>query len=335
MQKFKAVFKRKESPIAYFSAMGGDIPIVEKIGFGKDNQVIPIPVVKGSHPRGKFRRWLGKQVLLRNENQIKGLQDYSKRIAIATALLFSGSLTSGFKFKDDNTFNAQVKLFEEDSFGKYFGYMLTGLDNKRSSFLIGHIVPAIKGFNDDENTVAVNPETFKVRGVKFGNNKYAEITEPLTTILSSRKAPILKEITEVVEKNKADEEELEFLKKLLAVQSEGSKQDVQNLLYFEVINSGFDMVQELLIASNDEKEIEGILTAYHKYFNEVDKTLGGLSARGYGHIEEMIIEGFTPNETALNEFIDSIDLKKITDMVLYDEEEVGKKVKKLEGKQKK
>ncbi len=316
MEKFTVVFKRKKSPIAYFSALSSDIPVVEKIGYSKGEAVINIPVVKGSHFRGRFRRWLGREVILRNIDSIKNEKDFSKRVSVLTALFYSGSLTSGIKFKSENTFVVQKELFEVDKFGKYLGYMITGLDNKRSSFLIGHALPSIKGFNDTENAQSVSDENLKEITFKLPSGKVVSITEPLTKVISSRKAPIMKEVIETLGEN---EEVLEDLRALLSKQSKESKEkeDVQNLLYFEVINSGFDLVQEILI-DGDEKDIVALLTAYQKFFGEVDRTIGGLSARGFGHLEGIIIENFTPNESALDEFIKSIDLKKITDLIIYE-----------------
>ncbi len=319
MREFNVVFRRKEgSPIAYFSAVETDIPTVEKIGYEINGQIIPIPVVKGSHTRGKFRRWFAKQVILQNKHQIEKEKDFSKRIAVLTALMFSGSLTDGFKFAEENTFVIQKKLTEEEIFGKYFGYMITGLDNKRSSLLLGHLIPAIKDFNDDVgfDINTVSDESFEVVNFKLPNGKFVTITKPLTLILSSRKAPIMKDVANLIPEDAVDN-----LRYLLSKQSKESKEkeDVQNLLYFEVINSGFDIVQTIYIDSNDDVEIKGILTAYLKYFNEVDPTLGGLSARGFGHLEEVKIDGFTPDEDALKEFISKVDLKLITDLILYGE----------------
>ena len=319
MQTFKVVFKRKESPIAYFSAMDTDIPSVEKIGFNKNNAIIPIPVVKGSHNRGKFRRWFAKEVIIRNLDQIKGEKDFSKRMAILTALFFSGSLTAGFKFKEENTFKIQKQLSEKDIFGRYFGYMITGLDNKRSSLLLGHLVPVIKDYNDDVNVdvETVDSSSFEVINLKLPSGKWINITKPLTVVLSSRKAPIINDVSDVIKET--DEKIIEDLENLLSKQSkeEKEKKDVQNLLYFEVINSGFDLVQDIHIDSNDEVEIKGILTAYIKYYNEIDKTIGGLSARGFGHLDKVVVDGFTPDEEAFEEFIRKIDLKIITDLILY------------------
>ena len=152
--------------------------------------------------------------------------------------------------------------------------------------------------------------------IKLPSGKWVNITKPLTVILSSRKAPIINDVSDVV--MQVDENIIGDVKDLLSKQSsKEGKEDVQNLLYFEVINTGFDLIQTIHIDTNDEIEIKGVLTAYSKYYNEIDKTIGGLSARGFGHLEKVIIEDFIQDEEAYEKFIKRIDLKLITDLILY------------------
>jgi len=318
VNKFRVIWRRK-APISYISPIGENQ--VEKLGFNKNGTVVKIPVVKGSHFRGRFRRWFARKIILENIGQIEKEKDFKERLAILTALFYSGSIVKGYKITEKNILKVKEALNEEDKFGKYFGYMIKDLDNKRSSFIVGHSYPAILGFNakEDEDIRYVIPdviEELKIKTDESAKAKWFEITYPLTIVVGGRKAGVLDELTKILKEKNLPEEYIEEAKRFLFEQSKSeTKTDIQNLLYEEVINSGFDMVQELIFENAEEEDIKAVLTAYHKFFNEEEPFVGGKVARGFGLIEKMEVEGFTPDEDALQKFIKSIDLKAITDLI--------------------
>ncbi|NPA53858.1 MAG: hypothetical protein GXO21_04250 [Aquificae bacterium] len=325
MKNFRVIWERK-APISYISPVG-DGTTVEKIGFNKDGSIVKIPVVKGSHFRGRFRRWIARKILLENLHKIEKEKDFKKRLAVATALFYSGSIVKGYELTEKNVLKIKEILSKEDKFGKYFGYMIKDLDNERSRFIVGHAYPAILGYNvkEGENIEYVVSDSFQEIRIKTDESakaKWFDITYPLTVVIGGRKAGVLDEISKVIKEKNLPEEYLKEVEDFLDKQSKSEKTDTQNLLYEEVINSGFDLIQELAFEGEDidEKDITAILTAYYKFFNEIEPFIGGKVVRGFGRIEKMEIEGFTPDENALDEFIKSIDLKTITDIVELKEE---------------
>jgi len=324
MKHYKVRFKRAEgSPIYYPSVIH---PLgVEKIMVQTSSGYKPVPIVKGSHTRGKFRRWLAKQIMLRNLHQIKDLPDFNKRVSIITALYYSGSLVKGISLNADSLL-VQKFIEEKDKFGKYFGYMITGVDNKRSLFFTGHLIPDV-----DFDKIEIHTRIEKL------GDKYVELAEPLTTTLSGRKAGIISEVASLFKDDEKLPEIIADLKALLSKQTNDSKddkEDTENILQFEVINSGFDMVQDLYFYSDNEDEIKGILTAYYKYFNEVDKTIGGNSSKGYGLLKGIEIEGFEPDERAYEEYISSIDIRTLSELINYNLSAETKREKRERKKEK-
>jgi len=321
-ETFRVIWKPK-SPISYISPIGENQ--VEKAGLNKDGQVVRVPIVKGSHFRGRFRRWFARKVLLENIGQIEKEKDFKERIAVLTALFYSGTIVKGYKITEKNILKVKEVLSEKDRFGKYFGYMIKDLDNERSSFAVGHAYPAILGYNakEDEDVRYVIPDTIeeiKVKTDESSKAKWFDITYPLTIVVGGRKVGVLDELRKVIKAKGLSEDYLQEVEAFLSEQSKSDKTDTQNLLYEEVVNSGFDLIQELVFDTEEEKDIVAILTAYHKFFNEVEPFIGGKIVRGFGLIEKMQIENFTPDEKALEEFIKSINLKEITDLIKLSKE---------------
>ena len=317
VEKFKVIWRPK-APISYISPIGENQ--VEKAGINKGGQIVKVPIVKGSHFRGRFRRWFARKVILENIEQIEGEKDFKERMAILTALFYSGSIVKGYKITEKNILKVKEALNEEDKFGKYFGYMIKDLDNERSSFIVGHCYPAILGVNvkEDEDVRYVLPEVIEELKIKTGESnkaKWFDITYPLTIVVGGRKVGVVDEMRKIIKQKELPEEYIEEVEALLSEQSKTEKTDTQNLLYEEVINSGFDLIQELSFEDADEKDIAAILTAYYKFFNEEEPFIGGKVARGFGIVEKVNIEGVNPDEEALDEFVKSIDLKKITDLI--------------------
>ncbi|MEM3859534.1 MAG: hypothetical protein QW478_09040 [Candidatus Micrarchaeaceae archaeon] len=335
MVKVKVVLKRRQnSPIIYLS----DENQIEKIGMTVNGNFYPIPAIKGSHFRGRFRRWFAKKILQSNLLQIKQEKDYHERFAILTALLYSGSIVKGMAIRDDNMLKAVKDLEAVDKFGKYFGYMITGLANKRSDLSIGFAVPAIKGVNvdDDVNCLAYPVDLVELeykKAIPIGGGKFLrDITMPLVVILVSRKAGVVDEIIDIIE----DEQQLNNVLDFLGTQSsiEKDKKDTNNIFYIEAINTGFDLIQDIIIDSNDEKDITAILTAYKSFFKE-NPFIGSYATQGYGIIDDIIIDGIQENEEVLDEFIKSINLKEITDIIKFDRAKVDEAKKKKDEKKNK
>lgn len=327
MVKVKAVIKRREdSPIIYLSNSG-----IEKINMVVDGKSYPIPVVKGSHFRGRFRRWLAKKILQENIEQIKKEKDFSQRFAVLTALFYSGSIVNGIEIRDNNMLKAIRDLEVADKFGKYFGYMITGLANRRSDLSIGFAVPIIEGVNDDKDIpcLAYSGQLEYVRAISTGGgNAVYDITKPLVAILVSRKAGVVDEVIDIVE----DENQLKDVLDLLSVQTaKDGKADTNNIFFIEVMNTGFDLIQNIVIDTDDEKDITAILTAYRKFFRE-NPHIGSYFTQGYGLIEDIIIPDIEENEKALEEFIKSINLKEITDIIKFSREKIKKEKEEKEKK---
>lgn len=319
MKTFRVIWRRNV-PISYFSTVNEGQ--VEKIGLQSNEKVVKIPVVKGSHVRGRFRRWLAKKIILENINQIEKEKDFKERIAILTALYFSGSLVKGYKITEKNILKLKKELEEKDRFGKFFGYMIKDMDNERASFVTGHLYPALKGVNveGNEDIKNVDPEILTEIKINAGD-KWFEITYPLTIVLGGRKAGIVDDIRKIISEKQLPDDFLNEVEELISLQSKKEKSDTKNILNYEVINSGFDLIQLLdFESSSEEYEIEGILTAYLKFFNEVEPFLGGNVTRGFGRVEKVEIKGFQPSEEAFKKYVSSVDLKTITDMIKLSKE---------------
>lgn len=329
MVKVKAVIRRRQdSPIIYLSNDG-----IEKIGMVVNDKLYPVPAIKGSHFRGRFRRWFAKKILQENMWQIKAEKDFSERFAVLTALFYSGSIVNGIDIRDNNMFKAIRDLEAVDKFGKYFGYMITGLANRRSDLSIGFAVPIIVGVNDDESIpcLAYSGNLEYVKAIPIGNgNAVYDITKPLVAILVSRKAGMVDEVIDLVE----DEKQLKDTLDLLSVQTtKDGKSDTNNIFFIEVMNTGFDLIQNIVIDSNNDKDITAILTAYKKFFME-NPHIGSYFTQGYGLIEDIIIPEVEENEKALEEFIKSINLKEITDIIKFSREKIEKEKEKKKNNKK-
>ncbi|GAB6075253.1 RAMP superfamily CRISPR-associated protein [Desulfurobacterium crinifex] len=335
MKQYRVLIRRKEgSPILYTSRTEGNLTLVEKEPMNIRDKIFEVPVIKGSHFRGRLRRFIGKAVFEKKAEKISKLKGREKQSAFTTAiLLYFGGSALATDINDG--YEVYQELLQIDPFYRYFGYMIPDIPNTRSALSVGFALPVIEGVTADKSLIedfslkAVSPDEVRIEPVEIAGTKFF-ITKPFIAIETSRKAGILSEAYSLAEEG--FKEELKETEEVIASYAEKrdgkQKRDLENLLNYEVMAPAFDLIQVITFTDDDEEMQKGILTGYIKLFKQ-EPFIGGRAAAGYGLVEEITIldeEGnrIEPDEKALEHFIDSIDLSKVAELLALKKKE-GKK----------
>jgi hypothetical protein len=323
--------RRKGSPISYIS---GVVPptskqnytAVEKEDLYVGDKVVPVPIVKGSHFRGRLRQFLAEKVLEAKAEFIEGLPEKKKQKIFKTVTLcyFVGNIQEN---ENAGSFEVVGELVKADAFFKYFGYMVANLPSYRSLMSMGFAVPAIEGVTIEKslaetfNLAHVKPSSIEVHRVEIVGGVSVYVPVPLVDVETYRVSGKLEKIEKLGSLLNADTAEVkEIIKSYTSGKGkEKEKEDMQNILFAEVIAPSCDLVQKITFLDDEEELHRGILTAYMMLF-EREPFVGGRVSAGYGLIDEVIVldEGgnrVEKDENALKKFIDSIDLERITELI--------------------
>jgi CRISPR/Cas system CMR subunit Cmr6 (Cas7 group RAMP superfamily) len=335
MKQYRVLIRRKEgSPILYTSRTERNLTLVEKEPMNIGNKIFDVPVIKGSHFRGRLRRFIGRAVFEKKAEKISKLKEREKQSAFTTAILlyFGGSALA----TDVNDgYKVYQELLQVDPFYRYFGYMIPDIPNTRSALSVGFALPVIEGVTADKSLIedfslkAVRSDEVRIELVEIAGTKHF-VTKPFIAIETSRKAGILSEAYPLAEKEfKKELKETEEIIASYAEKKDGKqKRDLENLLNYEVIAPAFDLIQVITFTDDDEEMQKGILTGYVKLFKQ-EPFIGGRATAGYGLVEEIIIldeEGnrIEPDEKVLEHFIDSINLPKVAELLALRKKESRK-----------
>jgi hypothetical protein len=329
--------RRKGSPIAYIS--GADearatknYTAVEKEHFSYNGKSVQMPVVKGSHFRGRLRQFTAERILELRAGELEKYPAGLKSAVMKTIALcyFVGNVQVN---EGAASFEALGELLRADAFFRYFGYMVSSLPSVRSYLSVGFALPLVRGVIPDSliekaeelKLSIVDADEIKTVTLDLGKGM-TSVPYPLVNVETYRVTGKLEKVEKLGTLIDADTGEV---KEIIKSYSDSSKDDLNNILFSEVFSPVCDLVQKISFADNDEEMHRGILSAYLSLF-EREPFVGGRVSAGYGLIDEVIVfdesgSRIEKDEEAFKKFAESIDFKKIAEIVVPKKKEEKKK----------
>ena len=335
MRSYTVIYRRrKDSPISYVSGVLEKLPTqnytaVEKAGFSLKDKVVKIPIVKGSHFRGRLRQYTAEKVLEKKSDWIDTLSDREKQKVFKTAVLcyLVGSVQEN---EEKGSYDVVKELEKADAFFKYFGYMVANLPARRSDLSIGFAVPVIENVTLSEELITkyklsyVVPDEIEMRSVSITGNLTVEIPYPLVDVETFRVSGKLDKIEKIGSLLSLSTEEVKeiiqsYVGKSKKSSREKDKEDMTNILFAEVMAPSYDLVQKVVFLDDDEEMHRGILAGLKGLFTE-EPFVGGRISAGYGLVDEVIIlsqdgEEVSPEESDFDRFVSRIDLEKVINLI--------------------
>lgn len=282
-----------------------------------------IPYVKGEHTSGRFRHFLADDIL--SKYQVSASDP--SFLSFLVKVMIGGSLAvKGAERKPSNMI-ITGEIAEKNAFFRYFGSMLSFVENTASGKGIGHLYPLISKNRPEGETAVIEkakglglkivPEEIirkQYAGIGRVNNRDYEITTPFFSIETSRKTDKLKGGLKYCGTNKEAESYMEEYKKLRGEKKNGGeKSGDSNILFMEVVNPVVDFYQHIRFLDDDTELHRGFLTKYKEFYTEIEPFLSSKSANLYGHIKSVRI--FENVEEDGKESLEEIKY----DMPAYDE----------------
>ena len=342
MKSYTVVYRRKKgSPISYISGVQANMPVqnyttVEKSDMFVGERAVPVPVVKGTHFRGRVRQLVAEKVLEYKSDWINSLSDREKQevFKIVSLCYLVGNVQEN---AGQGNFEVVRELQKRDAFFRYFGYMVANLPNVRSRMSVGFALPVIedvtasKDLIDDLKLAFVKPEEVEVVKINLTGNYSYFVTRPFIDVETYRVSGKMNKIEKLGSLFEIDIKEVQEIVKSYTQKTGKDKEDFQNILFAEVFAPSYDLVQTITFLDDDVEVHRGILAAFKTLFDE-EPFVGGKVSSGYGLIDEVIFfdenrNRIEPTEEDLKRFINEIDLAGVIELIKPTQKNKDKKKK--------
>jgi hypothetical protein len=258
-----------------------------------------IPYVKGEHTSGRFRHFLADDIM--SKYQISASDP--SFLSFLVKVMVGGSLVVKGGEKKPSNMVITGEIAEKNAFFRYFGSMLSFLENTTSRKGIGHLYPLISKNRHEGETAVIEkaralglkivPEDIihkSFAGIGKVNGRDYEITTPFFSIETSRKTD--KRMSGLKYCGTPEKAEIyinEYNKLYGEKKNGGDKTGDNNILFMEVVNPVVDFYQHIRFLDDDMELHKGFLTKYKEFYTEVEPFLSSKSANLYGHIKSVRI----------------------------------------------